>query len=63
MEGTNWRNLLVQVLVSSAQQRLRSARISVQQVADELGYADPSRFSHASKRWTGLSPLEFKNSQ
>lgn len=60
VEGTNWRNLLMQVLVSHAQKRLRSPRISVQQVADELGYADPSSFSHAFKRWTGVSPVQFR---
>ncbi|WP_150305436.1 helix-turn-helix domain-containing protein [Pseudomonas saliphila] len=50
----------MQVLVSHAQERLRSPRISVQQVADEQGYADPSSFSHAFKRWTGVSPVQFR---
>lgn len=60
MEGTNWRNLLMEVLVSHAQDRLRCPRLSVCQVADEMGYADPSSFSHAFKRWTGLSPAQFR---
>lgn len=60
LEGTNWRNLLMQVLVAHARNRLRCPRLSVCQVAEEMGYADPSSFSHAFKRWTGVSPAQFR---
>ncbi|MFN3579971.1 MAG: helix-turn-helix domain-containing protein [Pseudomonas sp.] len=63
VEGTNWRNLIMEIVVSRAEQRLMCSRTSVQQIADELGYADPSSFSHAFKRWTGMSPACFRKSR
>lgn len=34
-------------------------RLSVQQVAWILGYADPSNFSRAFRKWTGMSPTTY----
>jgi AraC family transcriptional regulator, arabinose operon regulatory protein len=39
---------------------LRFSKESVAQIANELGYPDPYYFSHAFKKSTGLSPVNFR---
>lgn len=62
-EGTSFRTLRNEFLRERACRRLREGRWTVTQVAAELGYADVGNFSHAFKRWTGLSPREFCRDQ
>lgn len=57
-EGTGWRQVRETVLIEYARERLLSGE-GIPQVADELGYTEASSFSHAFKRWTGLSPAQF----
>jgi AraC-like DNA-binding protein len=35
---------------------------SVKQLADALGYAEPSSFHRAFKRWTGKTPADYRAS-
>lgn len=63
MEGTGWRRLRDELLERQARMLLRSCELTVEQVAEQLGYTEPSSFSHAFKRWTGLSPLQFRQAQ
>jgi len=35
--------------------------LTVEQIADSLGYAETASFTHAFKRWTGRSPREFRS--
>lgn len=60
LEGTGWRQLRDEVLERQARRLLRSGQFTVEQVAEQLGYTEPSSFSHAFKRWTGLSPVQFR---
>jgi AraC-like DNA-binding protein len=39
---------------------LSGSRISVQQIALELGYSNTSNFTNAFKKLTGLSPTEWQ---
>lgn len=39
--------------------RYLDSRLPVQQVAWLLGYADPSNFSRAFRKWTGMSPTAY----
>ena len=61
-EGTGWRQLREEALVRRARQLLDGGRHSIDQVADRLGYTDRSSFCHAFKRWTGISPVRYRNS-
>jgi AraC-like DNA-binding protein len=47
-------------LARAAKQMLRDPKSSVQQTAHAMGFADPAAFHRAFKRWTGLTPLEFR---
>jgi AraC-like DNA-binding protein len=41
---------------------LRRTSLSVQSVAEAVGYSENASFTRAFKRWTGLSPLRFRSS-
>jgi AraC-like DNA-binding protein len=42
---------------------LRDARLSVEEVAEQVGYSDVSNFTRAFRRWTGLTPAAFRKGQ
>lgn len=59
-EGTTFQQLLTKVRSALAKELLLTGKLSVEQVAERLGYSDPSSFYHAFKRWTGKSPSSFR---
>ncbi|SDJ70596.1 transcriptional regulator, AraC family [Nocardioides sp. YR527] len=61
-EGTSFRALADEVRRARADALLAEGRLSVEQIGVELGYADAAAFSHAFRRWTGLSPSQFRRS-
>jgi AraC-like DNA-binding protein len=54
-ERTSFRLLVGEVRGTLAEGML-SQRMTVAEVAERLGYAEPASFSHAFKRWRGTSP-------
>jgi AraC-like DNA-binding protein len=58
--GLSYRGLVQSVLERRATRLLRDMRHSIQDVAAALGFADATSFHRAFKRWTGLTPLEFR---
>lgn len=46
--------------VARAKQGLRTSDRSVNELADALGYTDAASFSAAFRRWTGLSPTDYR---
>ncbi len=57
--GVSYRSLLEEVRMTKAMGYLQ-ANITVQQVASKLGYADPSNFARAFRKWTGHPPSHFQ---
>lgn len=57
--GVSYRSLLEEVRMTKAMAYLQ-ANITVQQVASKLGYADPSNFARAFRKWTGYPPSHFQ---
>lgn len=57
-EGTNFRELLLLVKMSRGQSLLKSG-LSVEQVAQRLGYAETASFSRVFKARLGLTPRQF----
>jgi AraC-like DNA-binding protein len=54
-EGTSFHRLVDEVRERLAKEML-AHRMSVEEVAERLGYAEPSSFVHAFKRWKGVPP-------
>lgn len=59
-EGTSYRALVEQARREVAVDLLRASELTVEQVAARLGYAEPSAFTHAFKRWTGVTPGAYR---
>jgi AraC-like DNA-binding protein len=57
-EGTTFQQLLDEVRFEAACQLLDTARIPITDIAVSLGYAEPSAFSRAFRRWSGTTPVE-----
>lgn len=60
-EGTTFENVLDELRQAMALNYLRGGKVSVNETAYLLGYADATAFSRAFKRWTGKSPRAFKS--
>jgi AraC-like DNA-binding protein len=43
-----------------ALRKLETTCLPISQVAKELGFGDPSSFSRAFQRWTGMSPRAYR---
>lgn len=55
-EGTSFRVLLEEVRETLAEEFLQANHLSLEEIADRLGYAEASSFIHAFKRWKGYPP-------
>ncbi|MBJ7287524.1 AraC family transcriptional regulator [Williamsia sp.] len=60
-EGITFREQRETLLRERAMLRLLDRSLTVSEIAGELGYSDLTNFSHAFKRWTGVSPSEFRH--
>lgn len=59
-EGVRWRALLDESRRQRALQLLRDTELSVERIAEHLGYADASNFSRCMRRWFGRSARELR---
>ncbi len=59
-EGTHFQELVDVTRRELAQQFLSAGRMSPKEMSFELGFADPSNFYRACKRWFGQSPKELR---
>jgi AraC-like DNA-binding protein len=53
-------DLLNQARYGYARQKLRNTQLPVAEIAKSLGYSDPAHFTRAFRRWSGLSPTDFR---
>lgn len=60
-EGWQYQQLMDRVREIHARRALSDPTLSITQVALQLGYADHSGFLKAFKKWTGLTPTEFRS--
>jgi AraC-like DNA-binding protein len=60
-EGTTFQNILTDVRKEVAIKQLSRPEINITDVAFLSGFSDVSVFSRNFKKWTGLTPTEFKN--
>ena len=59
-EGTSWRRLLDELRFEYTRARLIETDASLGDIAFELGYADAAHFTRAFRRWTKVTPSEFR---
>lgn len=59
----SYSHLVEQVRFNLAISWLQDPSLKVADIAAELGYNDPANFTRAFKRWTGVSPLRFRQQQ
>jgi AraC-like DNA-binding protein len=59
-EATSYRALVRATLETSAGHWLRDPRRSIQETAHALGFSDAGAFHRAFKRWTGMTPKEYR---
>jgi AraC-like DNA-binding protein len=59
-EATSFQELLDTIQHELALQYIRDSRRSIGEITYLLGFSEPSNFTRAFKRWTGLSPAAFR---
>lgn len=61
--GVSFRKILDDVLRREAITLLSDSAMSIEQVADRLGYSDPANFTRAFHRWTLSAPSAYRDTQ
>jgi AraC-like DNA-binding protein len=61
-DGVLYSDLLESVQTDVAQQLLRDTGMQVQQIAESLQFSSAANFATAFRRWTGVTPSEFRRS-
>jgi AraC-like DNA-binding protein len=59
-EGTSFQELKDQLRRDIAIYHLGRADLTLQQIAEQLGFSEPSAFHRAFKKWTGLTPGAYR---
>jgi AraC-like DNA-binding protein len=60
-ENTSFRQLVDELRRDFALRYLRDTDLTVEDIAETLGFSDAANFRHAFRRWTNASPHEFRN--
>lgn len=62
VEGAQFRQILHGAYGQLARRILAEPDITIQEASYRLGFSEPSAFHHAFKRWTGMTPAEYRAS-
>ena len=60
--GTRFENLVEETRQTLAEELLRGTNLAISEVAERLGYSEPSTFIRAFKRWKSVSPQRYRKS-
>lgn len=58
--GTSYRELVGKIRFEVARQLLMNTSMSIIKISTTLGYADPSVFTRAFRRWSGIPPSDWR---
>ena len=59
-EGTSYGELVSRARVHAAKRMLQSRETSIQEAAYALGFSEAAAFHRAFKRWTGMTPKQYR---
>jgi AraC-like DNA-binding protein len=59
-EGVSYKAVLDEALAVAATRMLSDPRRSIQETAYAMGFSDPTAFHRAFKRWTGMTPKQYR---
>ena len=59
-EGRTFREVLEEIRYGLAREYLANTHLPMDEISSLLGYTEPGNFSHAFKRWSGLSPSTWR---
>lgn len=62
-EGTSYREILDDVRHMLAVEHLKNQRLTVQEIAFNLGYTDIANFRRAFKRWESVAPSDYRSTR
>ncbi|WP_417728489.1 AraC family transcriptional regulator [Roseovarius sp.] len=62
-EGTSFRTLKSELRKERATALLKEGRLTVAEISDDLGYAEPRAFFRAFRAWTGKAPAAYRAEQ
>lgn len=60
-EGTSFRKLSDEVKSRKAKELLLNTKLTIEAIAQELGYAEAAAFVHAFRRWESTSPAQYRS--
>jgi AraC-like DNA-binding protein len=61
--GLTFSEVVGQVRAHRAKSMLQDSNMPIRRIAEELGFTECASFSHAFKRWTGVTPLGYRKAQ
>ena len=61
-EGVKFSELVENQRATLAKAHLSQRNLSLDEIADRLGYGEQTSFGRAFKRWTGMTPQQFRAS-
>ncbi len=59
-EGVNYIDYLTAYRIDYAKDQLNNSEKTIKEICHESGYCDPNYFSRIFKKWTGVTPTEFR---
>ena len=59
-EGLTYRELVEKMRFQNALDLLEDTTLSIAAISRHLGYSEAANFTHAFRRWTGVSPSQFR---
>jgi AraC-like DNA-binding protein len=62
VEGVRFQDLLDDERRKVAEDYLSNSKLTIQQISEQCDFGDAQNFSQAFKRWSGMSPTEYRNS-
>lgn len=58
--GLKFNELISEAKFGHAKNKLRDVQVPISEIAESLGYSDAAHFTRAFRRWSGMSPTDFR---